>query len=73
MRTKSWSEIRDENRRARIESYAGMTDAELTGRALRHELEQGAGGHHYGADSPNYYREEIRRRQAAQAFEQVAA
>ena len=72
MRTKSWSEIKEENRQARIKNLAIHTDAELVQRALRHELEQGAGGHHYSADSPNYYIEELRRRQAA-AAQPVAA
>jgi hypothetical protein len=61
-RTKSWTEVKAENRLARIANMAIYTDAELTKRALRHESE-------FGHCEANFYMEELRRRQAVGARE----
>lgn len=68
MRTKSWTEVKDENRRARIANMAHLTDADLTKRALKFESE-------FGGQHANHYREELQRRQmaGAQMVELVAA
>lgn len=66
MRTLSWTEVKDENRRARIANMAHLTDADLAKRALTFESE-------FGHCEANFYVEELQRRQAVGAQVVAAA